>query len=32
MVRTRMEKLIKDGKVKAVEPKEGRAKKLYALP
>jgi hypothetical protein len=32
MVRQRMAKLIQDGKVKSVEPKEGRAKQLYALP
>jgi predicted ArsR family transcriptional regulator len=32
MVRKRMDKLIAEGKVKSVEPKEGRAKKLYALP
>jgi predicted ArsR family transcriptional regulator len=32
MVRQRMEQLIKDGKVKAEKPKEGRAKQLYALP
>ena len=32
MIRVRMAELIKDGKVKAEKPKEGRAKQLYALP